>query len=138
MKIVFSPSTGGKITLASGGKQSPQNLRINGQRVVQIAEYPRATSAEPFARKNHRTTVTFTVTQEYSDLDVAGAAVVEAHGVSYERGSLLIIAQGQAGTSANRWVTKAVIQTIDVQQRGIAVDKSYTIIGGAISTSEPT
>lgn len=138
MKIVFTPTTGGKVTLASGGKRSPQGLRINGQRLVQMAEYPRAESAEPIARKNHRTTVTFTVTEEYSDLDVAGAAVIESQAVSKERGVLLIISQGQAGTSANRWITKAVIQGVDAQQRGTAVDKTYTIIGGAMSTSEPT
>lgn len=138
MRILFSSRTGGKLTLAAGGKQSPQNLRINGQRLVQIATYPRAESAEPLARKNHQTTVTFTVTEEYGDLDQAGVAVIEAQGVTKERGSLLLIPKGQSGASANRWITKAVIQAVDAQQRGVAVDKSYTIIGGEMSTSEPT
>src|SRR5690349_12616725 len=137
MQIVFIPSSGGKLMLARGGNQSPQNLRINGQRLVQIAEYPRADDAEPFARKNHRTTVSFTVTESYAELDAAGAAVVECQGLSRERGKLLIIAQGQNGTTSNRWIMKAVIQSIDAQQRGIAVDKSYTIVGGGMSSSEP-
>jgi hypothetical protein len=138
MKIIFTPSTGSKATLAAGGKRAPQNLRVNGQRVLQIATFPRASSAEVLPRKNHQTTVTFSVTEEYADLDAAGAAVFEAQLLSKERGTLLIICQGQQGNVSNRYIGKAVIQAIDATQRGIAVDKSYTIVGGDVSTSEPT
>jgi hypothetical protein len=107
--------------------------RLNGQQVVQDAQFLRAVSAQPLARGNAVNELQFTVTQQHASVAAAASFVLTAFGSLPQSGTATVVC-GALGESPVTCVFAAVLAGMPVGTfRGTRTDVTFVLRGGAIS-----
>jgi hypothetical protein len=134
MRIVIQ--SGANETILCGGDESsqyPENLRVNGRRIAQIAEFIRAAHAGVYNRKNRRVRISFQLTREYEFAWIAAEALLVAAAELPETGTVLFTCQG--GGRKVLQLVDAVIESDDAYLVGVSVITSYNLIGKKFEVS---
>ena len=127
----------GTFELAGAGELSPDSLRINAKRSVQIGQCIRAEAARPFNRKNTQTTVSFSVTRSHADM-MAAHVYMLWHEVSIPgSGNVRFTGYNQNGAETVFYFTAGSLDTTDASHTGLTTFHSYTLIGGRLTDKEP-
>ena len=113
------------------------HVELNGQQVVQDAQFLRAVSAQPLARGNAVNVLRFTVTRQHVSVADASAYVLTAFGSLPGSGTAQIIC-GAVGENPIACTFAAVLAEIPVATfSGTRSDTTFVLRGGLISTSVP-
>ena len=126
-----------KTWLAQGEHESVAGFRINGQRLTQTAQFLRAEAISVFDRKNHQTTVTFSITRLHESTQDAEVFILEHSTGLKHSGLIAFIAQGSHGRETVRYLQAACITVDDASYIGLSTRHNYTIIGGRILNQKP-
>ncbi len=128
----------GDFWLAEAGELSPDELVINARRVVQIAEYLRASAAKPIPRKNTVTTISFSVSRTHTSVRIAEGYMLQHEVNIPDDGILTFISQDPGAGESTYYFDYAAIEATQGRQIGVSTFHSYTIIGGRITTTKPS
>lgn len=131
MKILLN-----RFVLAAGGDQSPENLRVNGQRSVQQVGYLRAAGPGVFARGDRTNTITFATTREHATYGAAEAFLFTHAATLPGSGTLTAICEDAGGAQVRYQAQAAAVTADEGTQRGITTTHTYTLVCGAISGGE--
>jgi hypothetical protein len=108
------------------------NFRINGVRVVQVAQYLRAEAVKVFNRKNRQTTVTFEISRKHKTVQDAEVFILE-HGNNIPgQGLVTFQALSSTGLVTERYLEAAVISGDDCSYIGATTRHNYQIVGGVM------
>ena len=127
----------GTFELAGAGQLSPDSLRINCRRVIQVAQHLRAEAARPFNRRNTQTTVSFSVTRSHTDVLAAQSYMLWHEVAIPSSGIVRFTAYNPAGAETVFFFTAGSLETSDASHIGLSTMHSYTLIGGRITDKEP-
>ena len=110
---------------------------INGQQVVQDAQFLRAVAAQPLARGNAVNGLQFSVTRQHASVADAAAYVLTAFSSLPPSGTAQIIC-GASGENVITCTFSAVLQEVTkCTFRGTRSDTTFVLRGGLITTSAP-
>ena len=125
MKITFA----GVVLADASIGLPPLDMRLNGTRVVELADFARAATKGVFWRGNASNTFSFTVSREFGSYADAQDAYFLAESQAPVSGPLSII---QTAAAANRPPLSmvGVLATVAPSLLGVRVDTAYTIQGG--------
>jgi hypothetical protein len=113
------------------------DVLINGQQVVQDAQFLRAVAAQPLARGNAVNVLQFSVTRQHASVADAAAYVLTAFGTFPSSGAAQIIC-GASGENVIACTFTAVLQEMPkCTFRGARSDTTFVLRGGLITTSAP-
>jgi hypothetical protein len=113
------------------------DVLINGQQVVQDAQFLRAVAAQPLARGNAVNVLQFSVTRQHASVADAAAYVLTAFGAFPSSGTAQIIC-GASGENLIACTFSAVLQEMPkCTFRGARSDTTFVLRGGLITTSAP-
>ena len=128
MKILLN-----QFSLAAGGDQSPENLRINGQRQVQTAGFLRAASTGVFARGDRVNTLSFAITREHASYGAAESFLFAHAATLPASGTLTAICEDAGGAQVRYTAQASAIRADRGTQRGVTTTHVYTLVCGAIT-----
>lgn len=129
--------------LASGWAQSADDIALDGEQVVDEAEFFRAATATFFPRGNIRTTFEFTVHYIFATQVLAEQFVLtlptQVPMTNADNGALqCICGELNPATQVTCYLSPAVLRRARiVRQVGISVDVRYTVVGGTFTTQAP-
>lgn len=127
----------GTFVLADHDKTSVSNFRINGSRLVQVAELVRAETVQVFGRGNRKTTVTFDVSREHADVRTSETFIL-GHATNVpESGLITFEAISASGALTRRYLNAAVCSVVDCSYAGVTTVHTYQIIGGKMLLQKP-
>jgi hypothetical protein len=113
------------------------DVLINGEQVVQDAQFLRAVAAQPLARGNAVNVLQFSVTRQHASVADAAAYVLTAFGGFPSSGNVQIIC-GAVGENLITCGFSAVLQEMPrCTFRGARSDTTFVLRGGLITTSAP-
>ena len=126
-------SEGTTTWLANGGRESIDGLAIDGQRIVQVGTFIRAEEITPFARKNKKTTITFSVSREHNSIEDCGNFILTHAAELPFQGTLHMISIAAGGAEYEKILPNATIISDRSRQMGQSSFHSYTFIGGQLT-----
>lgn len=111
----------------------PSGLRVSGPIQPQIATAMRATNATPYNRANKLTRIAFQVMRQCQS-----ASAAERYCFTHQRdvlraGTLRIFAQGADGAFEELQLANTILEDVQCEQIGLAVQIAYTLSGGALT-----
>jgi hypothetical protein len=110
---------------------------LNGEQVVQDAQFLRAVAAQPLARGNAVNVLQFSVTRQHVSVAEAAAYVLTAFGSLPASGTAQIIC-GASGESLLTCTFDAVLQEMSKGTfRGTRSDTTFVLRGGLITMAAP-
>jgi hypothetical protein len=113
------------------------DVLINGQQVVQDAQFLRAVAAQPLARGNAVNVLQFSVTRQHTSVADAAAYVLTAFGAFPSSGAVQIIC-GASGENVITCTFNAVLQEMPrCTFGGARSDTTFVLRGGLIATGVP-
>lgn len=123
------------IALAPGaeprGTDMAGNVRVNGQRLVQVMGHYRADAVKAKSRKNRQTTLSFQCARLHAS-EAAAKTFCSRHDADLgdAEGDVLMLATADA--TAGEILRDAVVAVSDSQQFGRTTITQYQIVGGAV------
>ncbi len=124
--------------LAEENELSPDSLRVNGKRAVQVAPLLRAEAAKVFNRMNTTTTVSFAVTREHADARAAEEYMIAHEAAIPDSGIVEFICHDESGGESHFYLDTGALEATDANNIGCSTTHSYTLVGGRITTTKPT
>ena len=113
------------------------DVMLNGQQVVQDAQFLRAVAAQPLARGNAVNVLQFSVTRQHVSVADAAAYVMTAFGSFPPSGTAQIIC-GASGENPITCTFNAVLQEMaKCTFRGTRSDTTFVLRGGLITMAAP-
>lgn len=117
-------------------KESPADLTINGQRLIDEAEFCRAESPDFYDRGNERTIVEFNVWRLHETLEEADIFMLDhAKNIPAVADVTLQIEDADGSVVGSRFIKQASCQSVDRRQKGVSTYCRYRIVGGVIVNS---
>lgn len=126
---------GNKTLAGATFHESANELTINGTRIVEEAEFTRATEPEFYDRGNRRTVVEFNVWREFGSTQLAEKFMLEHDDDTPVVEDVSLSTEG-AGSQIVRFLRKASCQNLDIKQKGASVFVRYRIVGGVFYKSQ--
>jgi hypothetical protein len=109
------------------------DVRLNGQQVVQEAQFLRAVTASPLARGNAANELQFSVTQQHASVAAAAAFALTAFGALPASGTATVVC-GALGESPVTCTFPAVLAAMPACSfRGTRTDVTFVLRGGAMT-----
>ena len=141
LKVTISTGTGSSRVVAelcdSPDPVPRHNLRVNGQRVLQVVDLARAEYVTVYGRGNRRTTISFQVTRQHRSEWEATEAVLD-HDAEIPETGLLELVITDNGRTIKRWLANAGVESVQmVGQIGATTQWAYSIIGGEVLKRKP-
>lgn len=130
MRIKFA-----NIFLSNGGLEGPSGLTVNGEQVVDEAQFFRALAATYYARGNDSTEVGFTVSREHGSHKLASVFML-MHRRNVPKEGDLIVYCGDPGDEQQVALIGAVLVSSGASFEGVSSTTTYTIRGGLPQTDE--
>ena len=126
----------GNFFLASGDKESPNNLNVQRNSASQVVEGLRWSEAKTFDRLNRKVTVRFSVTRLHDTLADAERFIL-THGTSVPTSGLV---QFVLSDNSSLWMNAStcVCTPVDSKEIGRTTTHDYSLIGGSILSVKPT
>lgn len=118
-------------------RERPGDLRINGQRVEQDAQFLRAAQARVFDRQNVMTTITFSIAREHASEQDAEYFILTHYADLPGNGTALLIAEDSTGREKNLYLENAVLVVTDHRHMGVSSFHDYTLKGGILTDVKP-
>lgn len=133
MRVLYRQSNNRDFVLVAGVAETAlmEDLKINHQRVVQVGEFLRALTAQPFARGNRKTTMSWSITREHADFRAAEQFLLSHSAEIPASGTLMLIAEGSGQKTYK--LSNAELQTHESKRIGVTTLHTYTFIGGDFS-----
>ena len=111
------------------------NLRINGSRNVQEAQFFRAIARAFYDRGNRKTEVSFDTTRLFAD-QLSAETFLLMHETQFPGRGLVTFIAGQPGRqTASRYLVNAVVESVQSSLSGCTTRHSYRITGGIMQTT---
>jgi hypothetical protein len=111
------------------------NLRINGSRNIQEAQFFRAIARMFYDRGNRKTEVSFDTTRLFAD-QLSAESFLLMHETQFPGRGLVTLIAGQPGKqTASRYLVNAVVESVQSGLSGCTTKHSYRITGGVMQTS---
>lgn len=124
----------GNTWLAAGGRQSPVDLSVNGQQVIEDAQFFGALAATYYGRGKRSTELTFTVEREHGSLKDAEVFLL-THWADLPRSGDVVVECGIGDDTQSVALKGAVLESMPQGiYRGRSTRVTYTLRGGLIST----
>lgn len=124
----------GNVVLAGAKpEENPKDFRLNGQRVIQIAQFLRGETSEPIARGNTTCHITFSVTRNHGSIDAAEKFVLE-HDLDVPDNGVLTM---EAGAQAKRYAAKCVVTGLEIAYDGSNSFTNYALTTGRMQRNKP-
>jgi len=123
--------------LARGERESVADLQINGRRIIQIAQLLRADEIKMFDRKNHQTTVSFSVSRLHSSVQASECFILEHSTGLPGQGLVTFVATDDNGRDVERHLQAACIEIDESRYIGRSTHHTYTVIGGKMLKQKP-
>jgi hypothetical protein len=114
---------------------SAADIRFNGQILTQENNYLRAQTAEVIDRGNLKTTITFTTSRLFATANEAEMYSAFYDAVNPRTGTLILEFVQPLGSVTRGYLRKAVVEPPGRQVIGCTVLLSYTVRGGAITST---
>lgn len=133
MKIEIGES----FTLIQGGAESPEDLEVNAECLLQVAEGVRASAPKAFNRGNRATTLKFQITRTYASAGAAEQALFEHPGEIPTEGDITITCEPGGESATVITLSDATVHAFAARQIGLSIQWRYTITAGAVSIEEP-
>lgn len=137
--ILQPPDDGDPIPLAPGVEDRlgdmAGNVRVNGQRLVQVMGHYRADAVKAKSRKNRQTTLSFQCARLHAS-EAAAKTFCSKHDADLgdAEGDVLMLATADA--TAGEILRDAVVAVSDSQQYGLTTITQYQVVGGAVEDWE--
>jgi hypothetical protein len=128
----------GNKTLAGGSvaSEGANDLRINGNRVIEEQEFCRGTEPDFVDRGQRRTVIEFTVLRMFATVQLCEQFILEHDIDTPVIDDVTVgVEDGSGGISLARYLRKASCQTLDHNQKGLSVTTRYRIVGGIFHNS---
>ena len=141
LKVTITTGTGSDLVravLCDSPDPVPQaNLRVNGQRVLQVVDLARAEWVTVRGRGNRRTLVSFETTELYDSEWEASVAILDRDAEVPETGLVeIVITDG--GRTVKRWMNGGGVESVQMLGRkGATVRWGYQLIGGEMLKAKP-
>lgn len=121
----------------SVGKLGPSGLTVNGQQIVDEAQFFRAAAPVFYARGTLGVVLQFTVHRIFATLAAAEAfALMHFNATPLE--GLVTCVCGETGATQTVYLNDAVVEAVQLpSSRGLVVAVQYTIKGGAFTSDVP-
>lgn len=114
------------------------NFKINGQRISEAVELPRADAISVLDRKNVRTTISFDVTRLHDTIEEAIEFLL-MHNVGLNEagaiGRFTITSRDENGAETERFLDSAIVESNAGSHNGITSFFSYNVVGGLLKNS---
>jgi hypothetical protein len=138
MKITIAPVTAGPawgsdITIVPGEAFSPENIEIDGANITDLIHPLRSYSAVFLDRGNRTHTLSFTFTSENASFLLSETALI-LYANSLPSFGLVKFYGETALTSVFAYMI-AGLRDFKMKQIGVASIRSFTLVGGALSTT---
>lgn len=127
-----------KVVLCEGdiSGQYPEGLSIDGSRKIQIAEFLRATEAEPIGRGNRLRRISFSVTREHADHYTAMIWALDHESELPENG--IVSFEFQGGGNKTLYLHHGQLETHRVSPIiGCSTIHSYNLVGSKFDKEKP-
>lgn len=119
------------------GRVGPAGLAVNGQQILDDADFFRAAAPTFFVRGTEGVTLQFSVTRLFSSVRAAEAFIL-LHFNSTPLEGLLTCTCGDAGDTQTVYLRDAKVQTVQLPgYRGTSVGVQYTIRGAEFTSDVP-
>ena len=128
MKILL-----GNFSLAAGGAESPEDLRVEGRREVQAVALLRAASAAVLPRGNRLNAISFTITREHASYGEAEGFLFAHAATLPASGTVSFFCEDLGGAQVLYTAEAAAIRSDFGAQRGITTTHRYQILCGPIT-----
>lgn len=136
MKIRIYNSTE-NFSLSDEGQLSPDSLRINGRRALQVAPLIRADSSVIFNRRNTVTTISFNVVREHDSVRLAEEYLIQHETQIPSSGIVEFVCHDESGGETTFYFDTGFLDTTEAYYIGCSTFHSYTLVGGRITTTKP-
>ncbi len=125
-------------TLADSDEEiATANLQINGARLVQIVDLVRGENAQHYGRMNRRKIISFETTRLHNSIQEAATFALDHEDSCGWQGTLMIQITDENGGSVVRYMSDAVIDTIDlIALRGCTTRWRYIIRGATFGKAK--
>ncbi len=124
--------------LSEDGQLSPDSLRVNGKRVIQIAALLRADASVTFNRKNTVTTIGFSITREHASVREAEAFLIQHEAEIPSSGIVEFVCYDGDGGESSFYLETGFLEVTDATYIGCSTFHSYSLVGGRITITKPT
>lgn len=119
--------------------EEPNNFKLNGQRVVEIAEFLRAEYIKVFYRNNRKTSISFQTARLHANIQTAEAFVMDHESTVTVMGLLEITLVSDKGAQTFRYINNAAVESVTlVSWTGITTIHEYSLVGGVVLKVKPT
>lgn len=113
------------------------NLRVNGQRILQVANFARAEFVWVFDRGNRRTTLSWETTRQHADELEASVFALDHDAAVPAVGDVMIEISDGASTVTRYMADAGVEQVAMIEQIGATTRWGYGVTGGGILRKLP-
>lgn len=122
---------------AAAGRLGPSGLTLNGQQIVDDAEFFRAAAPVLFDRGSAGVVLQFAVERSFTTLAQAEAFLLQ-HPTAVPRAGLVTCECGDAGGTETLYLPDAILETVAITgHRGVSVAVQYTIRGAGFASDVP-
>lgn len=122
--------------LAPGGKESPSDLTVNGQRIGEDVPLARALSMRVENRGNAATEITFTVARQHATIATAESFLLMHFGSLPAEGNVTFLL-GELEEETAVVLAGAVLTAVPRRHKGATTITTYTLRGGLPSDGSP-
>lgn len=122
--------------LASGGRESPSDLTVNGQRIVEGVPLARALAQRTANRGNAATTVSFTITRQHATVATAELFTLVHFGQLPAEGNVTFLL-GEVAEETAVVLAGAVLEAVPRRHNGVTTITTYTLRGGLPTDGSP-
>ena len=128
MKILID-----NFSLAAGGTESPEDLRIEGRREVQAVALLRAATATVLPRGNRLNTISFTITREHDTYGDAESFLFAHAATLPASGTVSFYCEDLGGAQVLYTAQAAAIRSDLGTQRGVTTRHAYVVACGPLT-----
>ncbi|MFA6962447.1 MAG: hypothetical protein WC205_16955 [Opitutaceae bacterium] len=122
--------------LATGGKESPSDLTVNGRRIGEDIPLARALAMRVENRGNASTEVSFTVTRQHANVATAESFCLLHFGALPAEGSVTFLL-GEVDEESAVILAGAVLTGVPRRHKGVSTITTYTLRGGLPTDGSP-
>jgi len=118
-------------------REQPNNWRVNGSPVNQVAQYLRAAQARVHQRGNVQTTITFQCAKEHASLQAAILYCMTHYRSMILTGTALFVFESDGGATTNEYLANASCHVSEIYPVGLTTFATYNITGGKPQATSP-
>jgi hypothetical protein len=127
----------GDFWLAEAGREGSDELKVNGQRAIDVQSFLRAANVGCFQRGNKVCRISFAVTRKHETLLEAQNYVLKQSSDIPTTGAVKIVSFNPGGEEAVWYLRDGFLESHDSNMIGVTTFHNYALVGAYLTSERP-